>query len=309
VAILDGEAARVVTTRETNHEPRNYWLRTAGKKSGLQLTAFADPAPALTTSQRVQFTFQRPDSVKLNAEAVLPADWKAGHALPTVFWIYPNDYRSAASSSQNRRSPNRFPSQSPLNPEVLVTQGYCVVYPDIAVVGTNDKYVEQIRMSAQAAVDESVKRGFTDRARIGVGGHSYGAFTTANLLAHSDLFKAGVARSGAYNRTLTPFGFQSEQRVYWEAPEVYLNMMPFQVANKINEPIMLIHGMADDNTGTFPVQSERMYAALKGLGATVDYIQLPNEAHGYLARETVGDVVARMIEWYDRYVKAPRKTT
>lgn len=305
VAILDPEAARVVTTRETNHEPRNYWLRTAGKKSGLQLTQFADPAPALTTSQRVQFTFVRPDSVKLNAEAVLPADWKPGHPLPTVFWIYPNDYRSAAAASQNRRSPNRFPSQSALNPEVLVTQGYCVVYPDIAVVGTNDRYVQEIQVSAQAAVDECVKRGFTDRARIGVGGHSYGAFSTANMLAHTDLFKAGIASDGAYNRTLTPFTFQAEERTLWQAPKTYLDMSPFMHADQIRSPLLLLHNLDDTNVGTNPIQSERMYEALNGMGKTVTLVQYPYEDHGPAARETVLDYWSRVIEWFDRYVKNP----
>ena len=303
VAILDGEATRLVTTRETNHEPRNYWLRSAAKKGGLQLTTFADPAPALTASQRVQFTFMRPDSVKLNAEAVLPADWKPGHPLPTVFWIYPNDYRSAAAASQNRRSPNRFPSQSALNPEVLVTQGYCVVYPDIAVVGTNDRYVEEIRASAQAAVDECVRRGFTDRGRIGVGGHSYGAFSTANMLAHTDLFKAGIASDGAYNRTLTPFTFQAEERTLWQAPKTYLDMSPFMYADRIRAPLMLLHNLDDTNVGTNPIQSERMYEALNGMGKTVTLVQYPYEDHGPAARETVLDYWSRVIEWFDRYVK------
>jgi len=303
VALLDGDATRFVTTRETNREPRNYWLRRSGKSGGVQLTNFADPAPALTASQRFQFTFTRSDSVKLNAEAVLPASWKPGHPLPTIFWVYPNDYRSAAAASQNRRSPNRFPSQSALNPEVLVTQGYCVVYPDIAVVGTNDRYVEEIRRSAQAAVDECVRRGFTDRNRVGVGGHSYGAFSSANLLAHTDLFKAGIASDGAYNRTLTPFTFQAEERTLWQAPKTYLDMSPFMAADRIRAPLMLLHNLDDTNVGTNPIQSERMYEALNGLGKTVTLVQYPYEDHGPAARETVLDYWSRVIEWFDRYVK------
>jgi dipeptidyl aminopeptidase/acylaminoacyl peptidase len=157
--------------------------------------------------------------------------------------------------------------------------------------------------SAEAAVDKLVGIGVGDRDRIGVGGHSYGAFMTANLLAHTDLFRAGIARSGAYNRTLTPFGFQAETRTFWQVPLVYARMSPFHNAEKINEPILLIHGEADDNSGTFPIQSERLYMALKGLGGSVRYVTLPNEAHGYAARETNLHVLAEMLDWMDRYVK------
>lgn len=167
----------------------------------------------------------------------------------------------------------------------------------------NDTYVEQLTADAQAAVDAVVRMGVADRDRIAVGGHSYGAFMTANLLVHTDLFRTGIARSGAYNRTLTPFGFQAEQRNYWDATEVYTEMSPFTYANKLNEPILLIHGEADDNSGTFPVQSERFYAALKGLGATARYVTLPLEAHGYRARESVGHTLWEMTRWMDLYVK------
>jgi dipeptidyl aminopeptidase/acylaminoacyl peptidase len=167
----------------------------------------------------------------------------------------------------------------------------------------NDKYIEQLVASAEAAVDKAVDLGIADRNRIAVGGHSYGAFMTANLLAHSDLFAAGIARSGAYNRSLTPFGFQSETRTFWEVPNVYAKMSPFSYANTIKEPILLIHGEADDNSGTFPIQSERFYMALKGHGATVRYVTLPHEAHGYTARESNMHVVAEMLNWLNEYVK------
>jgi dipeptidyl aminopeptidase/acylaminoacyl peptidase len=158
-------------------------------------------------------------------------------------------------------------------------------------------------MSAQAAIDKATELGVTDPNRVGVGGHSYGAFMTANLLAHSDLFRAGIARSGAYNRTLTPFGFQSERRTFWEAPEMYFKVSPFVVAHRINEPILLIHGEADDNQGTFPIQSERMYQAIRGNGGTVRYVTLPLEAHGYSGRETIEHVLYEMIGWFNKYVK------
>ena len=303
LVLLAADGKRFITSRQSNREVPNYYLRKAGEKLGKALSEFTDPAPALTASQRFQFKFMRPDSVQLNAEAVLPADWKPGTALPTIFWVYPNDYRSAAAASQNRRAPNRFPSQSALNPEVLVTQGYAVVYADIAVVGTNDQYVKEIGVSAKAAIDECARRGFCDPDRVGVGGHSYGAFSTANLLAQTDLFKAGVASDGAYNRTLTPFTFQAEERTLWEARDTYLQMSPFLYADKINEPLLLMHNMDDTNVGTNPIQSQRMFEALNGMGKAVTLVEYPYEDHGPASRETVLDYWARAIEWYDRYVK------
>jgi dipeptidyl aminopeptidase/acylaminoacyl peptidase len=190
----------------------------------------------------------------------------------------------------------------------LLTQGYAIFdNPTMPIVGAgetaNDSYVPQLVASAEAAVDKVVEMGVAERDRIGVGGHSYGAFMTANLLAHTDLFRAGIARSGAYNRTLTPFGFQAERRTFWEVPEIYGRMSPFFYAHKINEPILLIHGEADDNSGTFPIQSERLYMALKGHGATVRYVTLPYEAHGYTGRESVLHTLAEMVNWADRFVK------
>lgn len=302
-ALLDPHGTRFVTSRQSNTEPPNWWLRRAGAASGAKLSAYADPAPALTAAKRIRFTFVRPDSVRLNAEAVLPAGWTPGTRLPTLFWVYPNDYRSAAAAQQNRRAPNRFPSQSTLNPEVLVTQGYAVVYPDIAVVGTNDRYVEEIRASARAAIDECVRQGFCDRDRVCVGGHSYGAFSTANLLAHTDLFRAGSASDGAYNRTLTPFTFQAEERTLWQARDTYLAMSPFLYADQIQVPLLLLHNLDDTNVGTNPIQSERMFEALNGLGKTSALVQYPYEDHGPVARETVLDYWARVLGWFDRWVK------
>ena len=302
-AVLEADGSRFITSRQSNREPPNWWLRRAGSGGARKLSDYGDPAPALTASRRIQFTFTRPDSVKLNAEVVLPADWRPGTPLPTIFWVYPQDYRSAAAASQNRRSPNRFPSQSPLNPEVLVTQGYAVLYPDIAVVGTNDRYVDEIRSSAKAALDEAVRRGFCDPHRVGVGGHSYGAFSTVNLLAHTDFFQAGAASDGAYNRTLTPFTFQAEDRTLWEARDTYLAMSPFLYADQIQSPLLLLHNLDDTNVGTNPIQSERMFEALNGLGKTAALVEYPFEDHGPVARETVLDYWSRVIDWFDRYVK------
>jgi dipeptidyl aminopeptidase/acylaminoacyl peptidase len=190
----------------------------------------------------------------------------------------------------------------------FLLQGYAILdNAAMPVVGSpetvNNTYLEQITADAKAAIDKAAEMGVTDPNRVGVGGHSYGGFMTANLLAHSRLFRAGIARSGAYNRSLTPFGFQNERRTFWEAQDVYLKMSPFLSADKIKDPILLIHGEADDNTGTFPVQSERMYAAIRGNGGTVRLVMLPDEAHGYRAKETIEHVVWEMLTWFDKYVK------
>jgi dipeptidyl aminopeptidase/acylaminoacyl peptidase len=214
----------------------------------------------------------------------------------------------AAAASQVTGSPNRFTSVGGSSHLFFLLQGYAIfdgaTMPIIGAGETaNDNYVEQLVASAQAAVDKAVELGIADRHRIGVGGHSYGAFMTANLLAHSDIFAAGIARSGAYNRTLTPFGFQAETRTFWEVPQIYAAMSPFFHAHKINEPILLIHGEADNNSGTFPIQSERLYMALKGHGATARYVTLPHESHGYAARESVFHTIAETLNWLDTYVK------
>jgi dipeptidyl aminopeptidase/acylaminoacyl peptidase len=231
-------------------------------------------------------------------------------------WAYPREFVDTDAASQITGSPNRFTNVSGASHLLLLTQGYAIFDgPTMPIVGpgetANDTYVDQLVASAQAAVDKAVEMGIADRHRVGVGGHSYGAFMTANLLAHSDIFAAGVARSGAYNRTLTPFGFQAETRTFWEIPDTYSKMSPFFHAHKINEPILLIHGEADDNSGTFPIQSERLYMALKGHGATVRYVTLPHEAHGYAARQSVFHTVAETVNWLDKYVKnaKPRRET
>ncbi|PYQ04835.1 MAG: S9 family peptidase, partial [Acidobacteria bacterium] len=224
--------------------------------------------------------------------------------------------KSASAAAQVVGSPYRFVRPSGASHLFVLTQGYGVLDgPTMPIVGEgdrepNDSYVDQLVASAQAAVEKVAAMGVADRNRIAIGGHSYGAFMAANLLAHSDLFRAGIARSGAYNRTLTPFGFQAEERPFWKARETYVRMSPFTYADKIDEPILLIHGMADDNSGTFPVQSERFFAALKGNGATARLVMLPAEAHAYRARESVGHTLWEMVRWLDTYVKnAPPRAT
>ncbi len=307
VAVLDAGAQRVITSRQSRTEPPNYVVRDLRARTDRPLTAFRDPAPQLQGIRREQVTARRRDGVQLTGTLYTPPGWQSGQRIPLVMWVYPAEFASADAAGQVRGSPYRFTTIAGASHLFFLTQGYAVLdNPSLPVVGgdtANNGYVPQVVMGAQAWIDRMVELGVTDRDRVAVGGHSYGAFTTANLLAHSDLFRAGIARSGAYNRTLTPFGFQNEQRTIWQAPDVYLAMSPFMYADRINEPILLIHGEADDNSGTFPVQSERLYAALQGHGATVEFVLYPHEAHGYQARETLMDCVARMIQWLDRYVK------
>jgi dipeptidyl aminopeptidase/acylaminoacyl peptidase len=315
IAPLDDRAASVLTRYETPTDPPNYYVRDLSSGAKKPVTAFKDPAPQLRGVQRQFVTYKRKDGVDLNGTLYLPPDYKPGQRLPVVMWAYPREFGDADSAGQVTGSPYRFTTYTGPSHLFLLTQGYAIFDdPKMPIIGAgetaNDTYVDQLAMSAEAAVNKVVEMGIADRDRIGVGGHSYGAFMTANLLAHTDLFRAGVARSGAYNRTLTPFGFQSESRTFWEIPEIYGKMSPFFYANKINEPILLIHGEMDDNSGTFPIQSERLYMALKGFGATVRYVTLPYEAHGYAGRESVLHTIAEMITWLDKYVKnAPPRTT
>ena len=318
IAMLDDRGSRVLTRRQTATEPPNYWLRDLTRRvAPRQLTRFADPAPQFAGITSKLITYTRPDGVQLSATLYLPAGYNAERdgRLPFFFWAYPQEFKSARAAAQVRGSQNLFVRPTGASHLFMLTQGYGVLDgPTMPIVGEGDKepndtYVEQLVASAKAAVDRVVDLGLADRDRIGVGGHSYGAFMTANLLAHSNIFRAGIARSGAYNRTLTPFGFQQEERPFWEASAIYNRMSPFNYADSIKTPILLIHGMNDDNSGTFPIQSERMYAALKGNGAIVRYVQLPGEAHGYLGRESVGHTLAEMVGWLDKFVKPARPRT
>jgi dipeptidyl aminopeptidase/acylaminoacyl peptidase len=308
VALMDDEAGRVITRRETKQTPPNYMMRNRTAGSMTAITAFKDPHPQLSDVQKQFVTYKRADGITLSGTIYLPPSYKPGTRLPMFVWAYPQEFTNADAASQIVGSPNRFTLVSGASHLLLLTQGYAIFDgATMPIIGpgetANDTYVEQLVASAQAAVDYAVNAGIADRARIGVGGHSYGAFMTANLLAHSDIFAAGIARSGAYNRTLTPFGFQAETRTFWEAPQVYAKMSPFWHAHKVKEPILLIHGELDNNSGTFPIQSERFYMALKGHGATARYVTLPYESHGYSARESNLHVMAETLNWLDKYVK------
>jgi dipeptidyl aminopeptidase/acylaminoacyl peptidase len=311
VALMADDGSRFITRHESPTEPPNYFVRNSNGADKKAVTDFPDPAPQLHGITKQLVTYKRADGVQLSFTLYLPADYKTGTRLPTIVWAYPLEFNDADTAGQVSGSQYRFTTISGISHLFLITQGYAVLdSATMPVVGDpetqNDTYVEQIVASAKAAIDKAVEMGVTDPDRVGVGGHSYGAFMTANLLAHSDLFRAGVARSGAYNRTLTPFGFQSERRTIWEAPGMYIKVSPFMSADKIRHPILLIHGMADDNSGTFPIQSERMYQAIKGNGGIVRYVQLPFEAHGYLARESTEHTLWEMVTWFDKWVKNPQ---
>jgi dipeptidyl aminopeptidase/acylaminoacyl peptidase len=310
VTMIDGEKQVVLTSRETTEEPVNYYLRNMVDGSVDPVTNFTHPYPQMKGVYKEMITYKRYDGIDLSATLYLPPGRKPGDGpLPLLMWAYPREFKTAKAASQVVGSPHRFVRISPTSPLIMLSYGYAVLSgPTMPIIGEGDKepndtYIKQLVSSAQAAADEMVKREITTRDQMAIGGHSYGAFMVANLLAHSDIYQAGVARSGAYNRTLTPFGFQAEERTFWEAPEVYFAMSPFMHTQKVNEPILLIHGEADNNSGTFPVQSKRYYHALKGHGATAKLVMLPHESHGYRARESVMHMLWETANWLDTYVK------
>jgi dipeptidyl aminopeptidase/acylaminoacyl peptidase len=320
VAMLDDAGTKILTLRESPSDPPNYYVRTIGGEGGVKaLTKYPDPAPELRGITKQLVTYKREDGVPLSFTLYLPPGYKQGTRLPTLVWAYPLEYNDAGTAGQVSGSTDRFFTVNGLgNLHLLMClRGYAVLdNAGMPIIGTpetvNNTYLEQLVSDAKAAIDKAVEMGVTDRERVAVGGHSYGAFMTANLLAHSSLFRAGIARSGAYNRTLTPFGFQTERRTIWEAPDIYLKMSPFLSANQIKAPLLMIHGEADDNTGTFPIQSERMYQAVKGNGGIVRLVMLPAEAHGYVGKESLEHVTYEMLTWLDKYVKnaeAPMQTS
>jgi len=305
-AVIDDQGKSFITRRESQTEPPNYFLHNGATEKAL--TEFKDPAPQIRRITKRLVTYKRADGTPLSMELYLPPDYKAGTKLPAVVWAYPREYNDADTAGQIQGSPNRFTTITGYSELFFLLDGYAVL-ENVAmpVVGTidvvNNTYVEQIVADAKAAIDTAAEMGVIDPNRVGVGGHSYGAFMTANLLAHCNLFRAGIAESGAYNRTLTPFGFQTERRSFWEATDTYVKMSPFFFADKIKDPILLVHGMADDNSGTFPIQSDRLYQAIRGNGGTVRLVFLPDEAHGYRAKETIEHLLWEKFQWFDKYVK------
>lgn len=311
--LLDPHGNQFLTRRESPSEPPNYYVRTeTGKMTAF--TSYPDPQPSIRGIHKELVTYKRNDGVDLSFTLYLPADYKPGTRLPALIWAYPYEYNDADTAGQVSGSTKRFTEITGYSELFFALDGYAVLdNTAMPIVGdpdtVNDTYVQQITADAKAAIDKAAAMGVVDPNRVGVGGHSYGAFMTANLLAHTNLFKAGIAESAAHNRTLTPFGFQSERRTLWEAPDVYLKMSPFMYADKIKTPILLIHGEADDNSGTFPIQSDRMYQAVRGNGGTVRLVFLPYEAHGYRAMETVEHVLWEKFQWFDKYVKSAHAGT
>jgi len=310
VAFAGAARSRLLVRRQSKTQPPNLHLLDTRAEAQLQLTSYRDAAAErLAGLKKELVTYQREDGVTLSGTLYLPADQRPGERRPALVWAYPLEYSDADTAGQVRARPNAYSRPSGASPVFLALQGYVVLMDaTMPVVGdpetVNDSFVEQIAMNARAAIAMLDARGVADPKRVLVGGHSYGAFMTANLLAHTDLFVAGLARSGAYNRTLTPFGFQTERRSFWEARDLYIKMSPFSFADRIKEPVLLIHGAADNNSGTFPIQSERLFEALRGSGGTARLVMLPHEAHGYRARESVLHALAEMIEWADRFTKS-----
>ncbi len=311
ISIVNEEKAIVLTRRESNEEPPNYFMRNLKSSDLQQITFFENPYESLKDVKKELIKYQRDDGVELTGTLYLPPDYDKDRdgPLPAFMWAYPREFKSANAAGQVKDSPYEFIRIGWFSPIFWVTQGYAVLDDfGMPIVGEgeeepNETFVKQLSADAEAAVNKIVDLGVADKNRLAVGGHSYGAFMTANLLAHTDLFAAGIARSGAYNRTLTPFGFQSEERTFWEASDTYFKMSPFMHADQIKEPLLLIHGEADNNSGTFPMQSERFYGALKGHGAPVRLVMLPHESHGYRARESVMHMLWEMTEWLEKHVK------
>ena len=310
---IDIRSGKILVRIESQNEYPNYYFRNikSGKDDLVPVTQFDNPFKSLQDVHKEVITYKRDDGLELEGTLYLPVgyDMATKEKMPMILWAYPREYKDKSSASQSTTNPNEFIYPYYGSPIYWVTRGY-VVLDDAAfpIVGEgdeepNDTFRSQLVANGKAAIDAVDKLGYIDRNRVGVGGHSYGAFMVANLLSHSDLFAAGIARSGAYNRTLTPFGFQSEQRSYWDSPETYYTMSPFMHADKMKTPLLLVHGEADNNSGTYPLQSERYFNALKGLGATARLVMLPKESHGYRAKESIMHLLWEQDSWLETYVK------
>ena len=314
-AIIDFEKMQIITNKQSQTDQPNYYWRDIATGKSTSITNFPDPQPGLRGIIKQKINYKRKDGVDLTADLYLPKNYDAAKdgRLPVFMWAYPREFKSSSDAAQVRGSKYTFTRVSTGSAIFWATQGYAVMdNTEFPIVGEgdkqpNDNFIEQLVMNAEAAINKIAEMGIGDTSRMAVGGHSYGAFMTSNLLAHTKLFKAGISRSGAYNRTLTPFGFQNEERTYWQAPEVYFKMSPFSYANQITTPLLLIHGEADNNPGTFPIQSERLFNALKGHGGTIRYVQLPFESHGYASKENILHMLWEMTEWLNKYVKNASK--
>ncbi|XP_057483833.1 probable glutamyl endopeptidase, chloroplastic isoform X5 [Actinidia eriantha] len=307
---LDMNQLKILTSKESKTENTQYYIQSWPDKKACQITNFPHPYPQLAELQKEMVRYERKDGVQLTATLYLPPEYDPARdgPLPCLVWSYPGEFKSKDAAGQVRGSPNEFAGIGPTSALLWLARRFAILSgPTIPIIGegdeeANDRYVEQLVASAEAAVEEVIRRGVAHPNKIAVGGHSYGAFMTANLLAHAPhLFCCGVARSGAYNRTLTPFGFQNEDRTLWEATTTYVEMSPFMSANKIKKPILLIHGEEDNNPGTLTMQSDRFFNALKGHGALSRLVILPFESHGYAARESIMHVLWETDRWLQKY--------
>ena len=316
--VIDPDKLIVLTRRESQKEVPNFYIKNlSANTSETAITNFTNPYPQLEGVSKQKIFYKRADGVDLTGDLYLPKGYNKDKdgPLPALIWAYPREFISANDAAQVRGSEHRFTTINWGSPIFYVTQGYAVLdNAEMPIVAAspdkkpNDDFVHQLQLNAEAAINKLSELGVGDKNRMAVGGHSYGAFMTANLLAHTNLFKAGIARSGAYNRTLTPFGFQNEDRTYWQAPQLYNEMSPFTYADKIKTPILLVHGEADDNTGTYPINSERLFAAIKGNGGTVRFVYLPYEAHGYRGKENLLHLLWEQNQWLEKYVKNANKS-
>ncbi|MFK8013262.1 MAG: alpha/beta hydrolase family protein, partial [Marinicellaceae bacterium] len=308
---IDLENGKILVRIQSATEFPNFYIRDIKKDKLQQLTAFNNPFKSLENVHKEILKYKRADGLELSATLYLPADYDkdSKQKLPMIVSAYPREFKDKNSAGQSSKNPNEFTYVYWGSMIYWLTQGYAVLddaaFPIVGEGTTepNDSFRNQLVSNGLAAIDAVDELGYIDRNRVAVTGHSYGAFMVANLLSHSDIFAAGVARSGAYNRTLTPFGFQAEERSYWDAPEIYYQMSPFMHADKMNQPLLLVHGEADNNSGTYPLQSERYFNALKGLGATARLVMLPKESHGYRAKESILHLLWEQHQWFEKHVK------
>ncbi len=309
--ITKSDESKLVLLRQSVEQNPNFHLYDLKSGDMTALTHYPHPHPQLNGLTREKIKYTRQDGVQLSGNLYLPPgyDKEKDGSLPLLMWAYPQEFKSADHAGQRKDSPYQFVGIGPSSHLLMLLAGYAILDdPKMPIIGEgeeepNDLFIEQLIANAEAAIGHLVEDGIADQKRIAIGGHSYGAFMTANLLAHTDLFAAGIARSGAYNRTLTPFGFQMEERTLWQAPKIYSRMSPFMHADQMKTPLLLIHGADDSNSGTYPMQSERFFNALTGHGATVRLVMLPKEGHGYLAKESVMHVHWEMNSWLDKHVK------
>jgi dipeptidyl aminopeptidase/acylaminoacyl peptidase len=311
-SIEDFKKGDVLVQIQSKTEYPNYYFRNIKKKNSLiAITDFKNPFESIKNIHKEVIKYQRKDGVALSGTLYLPANYDKSkkEKLSLLIWAYPEEFKDKNSAGQSSQNSNEFTMPYYGSFVYWVTRGYAVLddasFPIIGEGATepNDTFITQLVDNAAAAINAVDKLGYINPKKVAVGGHSYGAFMTANLLSHSNLFACGIARSGAYNRTLTPFGFQSEQRNYWEVPEVYNTMSPFMNAGKMKTPMLLVHGEADNNPGTFTLQTERYFQALKGLGAPVRMVILPKESHGYAAKENILHLLWEQDQFLEKYLK------